>query len=97
MHTDVNILTKLQFIKSKLNDKYKQLHILETYRTHKEIHRTGWSSDNPLDLCSGSFRFESRPEHRLSWLMIFVVFGSPSGQISEQYPDAIWSRCWKRL
>jgi hypothetical protein len=45
----------------------------------------GWSSGNFVVLYSGGAWFESRPRYRLSWLEIFMVFFSPSKQVSGQH------------
>jgi hypothetical protein len=45
------------------------------------IHRTGWCSDNELDLYSGGARFESQTRHWLFWLRIFTLFFSPFRQM----------------
>jgi hypothetical protein len=49
--------------------------------------RTGWLSDNAIDLYSGDTSFESRPGPRLYWLTSFVAFPQPIWANVRKFPS----------
>jgi hypothetical protein len=59
------------------------IQIYEYVQVLKHLYyQTGCSRSNVLELYSGGARFESQPGHWLSRLRCFVVFPSPSRQMT---------------